>query len=66
MENKELIENLVAIKKAIINNAPDVLWMTGPTNETVCERIDLMLMALGVSDDVCLDHYHNLIEEKGV
>lgn len=51
MDNALIIENLKQIKASIIKNAGDVLWMENSVNETVCERIDSVLLTLGCSED---------------
>jgi len=44
--NEQIIEHLVAIKKSIIAGAPDVLWMENQISETVCERIDAVIIEM--------------------
>lgn len=53
---KEIISDLIDIKLSIMKNSEDVLWMA-MTNETVCERIDSILLRLGVPDNVIQNHY---------
>ncbi len=63
MEN--LIKNLIAIKMAIINGATDVIWMDGDMPETACERIDGMLIDLGVSLEELEGHYQGSAYQIG-
>lgn len=55
-KTQELILDLIMIKKSIIKNAPDVLFMHN-SNETVCERIDEILESYGVNAKELEKHY---------
>jgi hypothetical protein len=44
----DLIAHLLEIKMSIIEGASDTLWMRGLSGETVCERIDSILLEMGV------------------
>lgn len=55
MEKSAIIKNLLEIKKSIIEGAhggvTDTAWMVDSMNETICDRLDQMILDLGLSAD---------------
>lgn len=64
--NALLVEQLLLIKKSIIQGATDVLWIADSSNTTVCEQLDGMLAELGVDNATLEAHYVDWCKEQNV
>lgn len=60
MENDDLIQHLLEIKKTILLSGEggiiDTVWMSGSTSETLVDRLNYMLAELGVSLEHLQEH----------
>jgi hypothetical protein len=50
--NEQTVADLIAIKKSILSSDCDTLWMENAVNETVCERIDSIIIELTETDGI--------------